>query len=226
MSATSKRLCGNIKLPKFFHAFLVGAFAMGAVVINAPAMATTITDHITFSITGAYGVPPITTDHGYTNATISGSFDINFDPIVQILPSQSITGVISNLNVSVTDPYFSPPNLTFSPIQFYAFDGAGTLTLSSDPALSKALVDVPFLTVGINGWAYGTASAVWYSQNEFGDTLTGSGSATITELGVGGLQSETPLPAALPLFATGLGGLGLLGWRRKRKAKVAAAIAA
>jgi hypothetical protein len=29
--------------------------------------------------------------------------------------------------------------------------------------------------------------------------------------------AETPLPAALPLFATGLGALGLLGWRRKRK---------
>jgi hypothetical protein len=29
--------------------------------------------------------------------------------------------------------------------------------------------------------------------------------------------SETPLPAALPLFATGLGAFGLLGWRRKRK---------
>jgi hypothetical protein len=28
----------------------------------------------------------------------------------------------------------------------------------------------------------------------------------------------TPLPGALPLFATGLGALGLLGWRRKRKA--------
>jgi hypothetical protein len=28
---------------------------------------------------------------------------------------------------------------------------------------------------------------------------------------------ETPLPAARPLFATGLGALGLLGWRRKRK---------
>ena len=26
------------------------------------------------------------------------------------------------------------------------------------------------------------------------------------------------LPAALPLFATGLGALGLLGWRKKRKA--------
>jgi hypothetical protein len=29
--------------------------------------------------------------------------------------------------------------------------------------------------------------------------------------------ANTPLPAALPLFATGLGVLGLLGWRRKRK---------
>ena len=32
----------------------------------------------------------------------------------------------------------------------------------------------------------------------------------------------TPLPATLPLFATGLGALGLLGWRRKRKAAHAA----
>ena len=31
-----------------------------------------------------------------------------------------------------------------------------------------------------------------------------------------------PLPAALPLFATGLGMTGLLGWRRKRKAQVVA----
>jgi hypothetical protein len=29
--------------------------------------------------------------------------------------------------------------------------------------------------------------------------------------------SATPVPAALPLFAGGLGALGLLGWRRKRK---------
>jgi hypothetical protein len=29
----------------------------------------------------------------------------------------------------------------------------------------------------------------------------------------------TPLPATLPLFATALGGFGLFGWRRKRKAQ-------
>ena len=35
--------------------------------------------------------------------------------------------------------------------------------------------------------------------------------------------TTTPLPAALPLFASGLAGLGLLGWRRKRKAAALAA---
>jgi hypothetical protein len=34
--------------------------------------------------------------------------------------------------------------------------------------------------------------------------------------------SPVPLPSALPLFATGLGALGLLGWRRKRKAATVA----
>jgi hypothetical protein len=33
-----------------------------------------------------------------------------------------------------------------------------------------------------------------------------------------GSFTVSPLPAALPLFASGLGALSLLGWRRKRKA--------
>ena len=38
-------------------------------------------------------------------------------------------------------------------------------------------------------------------------------------------MTATPLPAALPLFATGLAGLGLFGWRRKRKNSAAIAAA-
>ena len=34
--------------------------------------------------------------------------------------------------------------------------------------------------------------------------------------------SGTPIPGALPLFATGLGALGLIGWRRKRRPAAAA----
>ena len=42
--------------------------------------------------------------------------------------------------------------------------------------------------------------------------------------GLGGAISfeATPLPAALPLFASGASVLGFLGWRRKRKAQAAA----
>jgi hypothetical protein len=42
-------------------------------------------------------------------------------------------------------------------------------------------------------------------------SFTSAGDATFTAI-------VTPLPAALPLFASGLVGLGLLGWRRKRAA--------
>lgn len=41
--------------------------------------------------------------------------------------------------------------------------------------------------------------------------------------GVGNAPAATPLPATLPLFATGLGALGLLGWRRKKQAQANAA---
>ena len=40
-----------------------------------------------------------------------------------------------------------------------------------------------------------------------------------------GTLTPTPLPAALPLFATGLAVTGLLGWRKKRKAAAALAAA-
>ena len=42
---------------------------------------------------------------------------------------------------------------------------------------------------------------------------------------VGKSVAQTPLPAALPLFASGLGGLGLFSWWRKRKARTNAATA-
>jgi hypothetical protein len=45
---------------------------------------------------------------------------------------------------------------------------------------------------------------------------------TDTGLNLLGDNPPTPLPAALPLFATGLGALGLLGWRKKRKAQAGA----
>jgi hypothetical protein len=57
------------------------------------------------------------------------------------------------------------------------------------------------------------------------DTVTSALFSFGTEAGVerAGVPSAIPLPGALPLFATGLAGLGLIKWRKKRKAQAAAA---
>ena len=55
---------------------------------------------------------------------------------------------------------------------------------------------------------------------EFGttpDSVTGLLGCQGTACTKGGNDSSTPIPAALPLFASGGGLLGFLGWRRKRK---------
>jgi hypothetical protein len=64
---------------------------------------------------------------------------------------------------------------------------------------------------------YGSAPPPGFQIAELADTVE-------CTLGNGGqlcvtIPAPTPLPTALPLFATGLGGLGLLGWRRKRRAQ-------
>jgi hypothetical protein len=64
------------------------------------------------------------------------------------------------------------------------------------------------------GWnenATGATGIVWRS-------VVGGVQQTLGAFDVIGTDTgATPLPAALPLFLTGLGALGLLGWRRKRK---------
>ena len=58
------------------------------------------------------------------------------------------------------------------------------------------------------------------------DVLYASADNAAASMHMTAATTTTPLPSALPLFATGLGGLGLLGWRRKRKNAAAVASAA
>lgn len=48
-------------------------------------------------------------------------------------------------------------------------------------------------------------------------TAGDTGAARFDNIEFNAAPASTPLPAALPLFASGLGALGLLGWHRKRK---------
>jgi hypothetical protein len=46
----------------------------------------------------------------------------------------------------------------------------------------------------------------------------GSGTATVNAVGP---VATTPIPASLPLFASALGGLGFVGWRRRKASEAA-----
>jgi hypothetical protein len=60
--------------------------------------------------------------------------------------------------------------------------------------------------IGYNGGIFVAPSALYPSEADSPVVLTGSLTGT-----------ETPIPSSLPLFATGLGALGLLASRKKRK---------
>jgi hypothetical protein len=65
----------------------------------------------------------------------------------------------------------------------------------------------------------GPFGASVYGKNNLITTVPFTALINDLPIGVAELTppDNTPLPAALPLFATGLGALGLFGWRRKRK---------
>ena len=97
------------------------------------------------------------------------------------------------------------------------FTGGGT-------ALTPLITDIGGLVTGdhnaqILTLALGVVNDPLWLRLDFRASSSFNGTNTAEYLVAS--VSQVPLPAALPLFATGLGALGLLGWRRKRKALAA-----
>ena len=192
----------GISVRKLRYALAASALALGIAVSAAPARASTVTDFVSFDISGSYGVGGAPYN-GSAEAT--GSFFITFNPTV------NSPGVISDLLYSVTDNRFSPASLAFNPVVNFEYN-YGVLTLSSLASFSKTFTGSNDLTIGIN---IGTPAAdVWYSQNGFGDTLTISGSASVT---------ATPLPSTWTMMLAGLGGLGFFAYRATKNRRSALA---
>jgi hypothetical protein len=97
-----------------------------------------------------------------------------------------------------------------------------SFTLTANAQVSPVLNGNPGLDHGIEGFL-GVTDAAGISQVLI--TMLSIGPGPFFELDHMQIvtRAEVPLPAALPLFATGLGVVGLVGWRRKRKAAARAA---
>jgi hypothetical protein len=72
--------------------------------------------------------------------------------------------------------------------------------------------------IAANGGTVASAEAALFAGMEAGDAYLNIHTTMFPGGEIRGLLPAVPLPATLPLFATGLGALGLLGWRRKKAA--------
>jgi fibro-slime domain-containing protein len=187
------------------------------------------------STLGPNGLPVLSSS--YSGPTIS---DVNSNRELTWWSPSLNSNVVSTGSSSLTLPIgqnMFPPNGTGSDdnSSYQTAILTGTLVVPVDETVSFTLGsdDDTFLAIGNNVVAQ--VGGVHASGNANYSTLLTAGNYSLTlfyadrdhvaayldfsidTLGVGLQDSSTPLPAALPLFATGLGAFGLLGWRRKRK---------
>lgn len=134
----------------------------------------------------------------------------------------SMTGTLGGNSVTgpISGGEFSQDALLYYPASADLLDFGG-VSLATGPSTGSFQYNIYSSTLT------GSAGSTQYACGSVGYCVI-SGESGLPLASVSFSVSATPLPAALPLFATGLGGLGLLGsWRkRKDKPKNAPAIAA
>ena len=133
-----------------------------------------------------------------TNLTASNSITGFTAPLLTTI---HLTGTADGFGTFLTFDLFNGFTNAATSISFKLTNASGTWTTAASVLTANAL--------GFTAAAHIFACAV---------TCTVAEGAATTGFAANGGVATTPLPAALPLFTTGLGALGLLGWRRMRKA--------
>lgn len=205
---------GKTLLPRLTMA----AAALAAVMFAGSVQAATI--NIDFGLIPVGGTP------SFTGTSLDASTAFNFGGgsyiVNQIGAGDQSTLALSN-TVSLTNFSYGSGNsgtLTSAITKSWTTSfGTFTETLTSfianrltPNALTLELAGTLSGPGGINQAAFAILNA-----NQVG----GPGNAVDWSL-TNSSSNATPLPAAMPLFATGLGVMGLLGWRRRRKGATSA----
>jgi len=146
------------------------------------------------------------TDNGDGSFTaISGSGTSTEAGALTLLAAGSYTNNLAPTVVLTSD------NLLF-PSATPTLDSDGLVFQGSSPPLASNSVYINIFGNGA-GYAYFNNYDAFPNSNDYYAAGTNDFQLAV---------SETPLPATLPLFASGLGVIGLLARRRKRKAALAA----
>jgi hypothetical protein len=188
---------------------IVGALLLAAV----PASAALYT--YDFDSTDGYGLDGTITTSNTLQAIPGAGNALGYE-------IQSITGALTGpgapapdtINSLIPNPGF--PNSSYSGSGYFIYDNA--LFFPTQPYLDNpGVLFSTNLAPGIEWNLYSQSATLYTLYNDTG--FNTSGTMRLYD------QVATPLPAALPMFAAGLGVMGLLGRRRKRKNKTTLAAA-
>ena len=188
---------------------LLGLIACTALLGVSQAKATTYNVDIVDSLLSISGT--ITTDGTIGTLNTANIADWNLK-VTDEYPSFVLTGPVSGPNSSV---YVQLNDLTAS----------STILSFSFSADNGSLVKFYTATQALELYDAGVYGGVRGGYLVCGAFGCANSYSVIASSDIVGTVAATPLPAALPLFATGLAVTGLLGWRKKRKAAAALAAA-
>jgi PEP-CTERM motif-containing protein len=204
-------------------------WAFLGLIVNSLSVVPTLADVVyTYSGLDFANFTDVPLPSGSFDATMSvtGSFTLS-TALPPNLPSQDISGQV--LRFSFSDGRSTVTNIQAPNAAFFVSTGAlgnisswnismsdfGSMVAVGDQAAGILTISDTFPGDTDQGYLYECLEV----QN--GHCIV-SGVDTAAQLKDGtwsvSTVSSVPLPATLPLFATGLGALGLLGWRRKKRA--------
>ena len=159
---------------------------------------------------------------GAANAT---TFNVTGTPSLPMGGTLTISGgFVGPENVTVPNPpnTLAPTAFTFLTSSVLGSGSTWDITLNQGATGYSLLLILPVTSLA--GYAGGNIfDALMYPtatgpEGDVASCFNGSCGALTPAT----TPPPVPLPGALPLFATGLGALGLLGWRRKKKASLSA----
>lgn len=168
---------------------------------------------ISFNVIGALGPASLTTSSGLLSSVNTST---NLYSAGVLTTPLTHWGFVSGVLTALTGG--QPNSLIIGPDSAGGFAHAGVYDNANPSVSNHNPVVLGSATFVISMLGVNPLSTISNVVFQFG-TDTGSRLVTgVCELGCPSTSlSETPLPGALPLFASGLGALGLFGWRRKRK---------